>query len=86
MREMSALIPIVHWSARDIYIKILSSSDTIFCTHRADRDELVGMIHHCDQEIEKHDDVDDGEAAEHDQAPEPGELLDPRKFKVVQVY
>ena len=44
------------------------------------------MIHHCDQEIEKHDDVDDGEAAEHDQTPEPGELLDPRKFKVVQVY
>ena len=44
------------------------------------------MIHHSDQEIEKHDDVDDGEASEHDQAPEPGELLDPRKFKVVQVY
>lgn len=69
-----------------IFTQISSSTDTIFSTHRADRDELVGMIHHCDQEIEKHDDVDDGEAAEHDQAPEPGELLDPRKFKVVQVY
>ena len=44
------------------------------------------MIHHCDQEIEKHDDVDDGEASKHDQAPEPGELLDPRQLKVVQVY
>ena len=44
------------------------------------------MIHHCDQEIEKHDDVDDGEAPKHDQAPEPGELLDPRQLKVVQVY
>ena len=44
------------------------------------------MIHHRDQEIEKHDDVDDGEAPEHDEAPEPGELLDTRQLKVVQVY
>ena len=44
------------------------------------------MIHHRDQEIEKHDDVDDREAPEHDEAPEPGELLDPRQLKVVQVY
>ena len=44
------------------------------------------MVHHGDQEIEKDDDVDDGEAAEHDEAPEPGELLDPCELKVVQVY
>ena len=68
------------------YLDTLLSSSEFASTHRADRDELVRMIHHRDQEIEKHDDVDDGEAPEHDQAPEPGELLDPRKFKVVQVY
>ena len=44
------------------------------------------MIHHGDEEIEQHDDVDDGEAAEHDQTPEPRELLDPCQLKVVQVY
>ena len=44
------------------------------------------MIHHSNQEIEKHDDVDDGEAAEHDETPEPGELLDPCQLKVVQIY
>ena len=59
------------------------SSDRIFSTHRTDRDELVRMIHHGDQEIEKHDDVDDGEAPKHDQAPEPRELLDSSKLKVV---
>ena len=58
----------------------------VLLTHRADRDELVRMIHHRDQEIEKHDDVDDGEASKHDQAPEPCKLLDPRQLKVVQVY
>ena len=44
------------------------------------------MIHHRDQEIEKHDDVDDGEAPKHDEAPEPCELLDPRQLEVIQVY
>ena len=44
------------------------------------------MIHHGDQEIEKHDDVDDGEAAEHDESPEPRELLDSFQFEVVQIY
>ena len=27
-------------------------------TYRTNRDELVGMIHHCNEEIEEHDDVD----------------------------
>ena len=44
------------------------------------------MVHHCNQEVEKHNDVNDGEASEHDEAPESGELLDPRQLKVVQVY
>lgn len=58
----------------------------MFSTHRTDRDELVRMIHHGDQEIEKHDDVNDGEATKHNQAPEPRELLDSRKLKVVKIY
>ena len=58
----------------------------VITTHRADRDELVGVIHHGNQEIEEHDDVDHGEAPEHDEPPEPGELLDPRQLEVVQVY
>ena len=54
-------------------------------THRADGDELVAVVHHGDQEVEQHDDVDDGEAPEHDEAPEPRELLDPGQLEVVQV-
>ena len=44
------------------------------------------MIHHGDEEIKKHDDVDDGEAAEHDETPESREFLDPCQLEVVQVY
>ena len=44
------------------------------------------MIHHRDEQIEQHNDVDDGEAPKHDEAPEPGELLDPCELEVVQVY
>ena len=58
--------------------------DRLF-THRADWDELVGVVHHGDEQVEQDDDVDDGERAEHDQAPEPRELLDPGELKVVQV-
>ena len=43
------------------------------------------MVHHGDEQVEQDDDVDDGEGAEHDEAPEPGELLDPRQLKVVQI-
>ena len=43
------------------------------------------MVHHRDQEVEQHDDVDDGEAPEHDETPEPCELLDPSQLEVVQV-
>ena len=55
-------------------------------THRANWDKLVGVVHHGDEEIEQDDDVDDGEGAEHDEAPEPRELLDPGQLEVVQVY
>ena len=54
-------------------------------THRANWDELVGVVHHGDEQIEQDNDVDDGEGAKHDEAPEPGELLDPGELKVVQV-
>ena len=40
-------------------------------TDRADRDELIGMIHHGNEEIEKNYDVDDGETAKHDKTPKP---------------
>ena len=46
---------------------------------------LVRVVHHGDKQVEQDDDVDDGERAEHDQAPEPRELLDPGELKVVQV-
>ena len=55
-------------------------------TYRADRDELVGVIHHGDEKIEQDDDVDDREASEHDETPEPGELFYSSQLKVVQVY
>ncbi len=44
------------------------------------------MIHHGNQQVEQHYDVDQREASEHDEAPEPGELLDPSELEVVQVY
>ena len=43
------------------------------------------MIHHGDEEVEQDDDVDDRETPEHNQTPEPGELLDSSQLEVVQV-
>ena len=34
------------------------------------------MVHHGDEQVEKDDDVDHREAAEHDEGPEAGELLE----------
>lgn len=44
------------------------------------------MIHHCNEQIQEDNNVDDGEASEHDEAPEPGELLDSSELEVVKVY
>ena len=44
------------------------------------------MIHHCNEQVKEDNDVDYGEASEHDEAPEPGELLDPSELEVVKVY
>ena len=55
-------------------------------TYRTYGDQLIGVVHHGNQEIEKDDDVDQREAAEHDESPEPGELLDPTELEVVQIY
>ena len=54
-------------------------------TYRTYGDELIGMIHHRYQQVEQHDDVDQGETSEHDEAPEPRELLDPCQLEVVKV-
>ena len=43
------------------------------------------MIHHGNEQIQEDNDVDDWKAAKHDEAPEPGELLDPSQLEVVQV-
>ena len=44
------------------------------------------MVHHCNEEIEQDNDVNEGETAEHDETPEPREFLDATQFKIVQVY
>ena len=43
------------------------------------------MVHHCNEKIQKHDDVYDREGAKHDQTPKPCELLDSSKFEIVKV-
>ena len=43
------------------------------------------MVHHGDEEIEQDNDVNQRKATEHDEAPEPGELLDAGQLEVVQV-
>ena len=58
----------------NIQSKIWQSGDGF--SHRADGDELVGVVHHGDEQVEQDDDVDHGEAAEHDEGPEAGELLE----------
>ena len=55
-------------------------------TYRTYGDELITMIHHGNQQVEQHNDVDQREASEHDEAPESGKLLDPCQLEVVQVY
>ncbi len=54
--------------------------------YRGHRDELVGVVHHGDEQVEEDDYVDDGEGAEHEEAEVAGELLDAGQLKVVQVY
>ena len=41
-------------------------------TYRTYGDELVGVVHHGDQQVQQHDDVDDRKCTEHQQAPKPG--------------
>ena len=43
-------------------------------THRTHGDELVAVVHHRDQQVQQDDDVDQREAPEHDQTPEPGQV------------
>ncbi len=43
------------------------------------------MVHHCNEQVEQDNDVDHGEGAEHEEAEEPGELLDAGQLEVVKV-
>ena len=43
------------------------------------------MVHHGDEQVEQHDDVDHREGAEHEQAGEARELLDASQLEVVQI-
>ncbi len=52
----------------------------------ADGDELVGVVHHGDEQVEQHDDVDHGEWAEHEEAGKTCKFLDASQFEIVQVY
>ena len=44
------------------------------------------MIHHRNEQIQEDNNVDDGEASEHDESPKARELLDARQLEVVEVY
>ena len=44
------------------------------------------MVHHGNEEIEEHNDVDDGEGPKHEKAKKSSELLDASQLKVVQIY
>jgi Rad3-related DNA helicase len=43
------------------------------------------MIHHGDQKVQEHDNIDDRVGPEHQHSPEPGEALDASQLKVVQI-
>ncbi|PSN40406.1 hypothetical protein C0J52_19264 [Blattella germanica] len=56
--------------------------------HTADRTygyELIGVVHHCYEEVEEDDNVDDRVCPKHQHAPETSEALDACQLKVVQV-
>ena len=46
---------------------------------------LVRVVHHGDEQVEEDDDVDEGVAAEHEEAEEPRELLDAGQLEVLEV-
>jgi len=43
------------------------------------------MIHHGNQKVQEHDNIDDRVRPEHQHSPEPGEALDASQLKVVQI-
>ena len=54
-------------------------------THRTHGDELVAVVHHRDQQVQQDDDVDQREAPEHDQTPEPGQEGDPKCAQIKKI-
>ena len=57
-------------------LKLWNSFKQLVDTYRTYGDELIRMVHHGDEEIEQDNDVNQRKATEHDETPEPGELLD----------
>ena len=55
-------------------IETIQQKQKLVDTYRTYGDELIGMIHHCNEKIEQDNDVNEGETTEHDQTPEPREL------------
>ena len=49
------------------------------------RDDLEAVAHHGDEHVQQDNDVAHGVGPEHEQGPEPGELLDARQLKVGEV-
>lgn len=47
-----------------------------FQTYRTYGNELIGVVHHGDEEVQEDDNVDDRVSSKHQHAPEPGETLD----------
>lgn len=44
------------------------------------------MIHHGDEQVQQHHDIDDRICAEHEHAPESGEYFDAVQLKAVQIH
>ena len=52
-------------------------------SYRADRKELVGVVHHSNEKIEENNDVDDWEASKHYKSPKSCKFLDAVQFKII---
>ena len=52
-------------------------------SHRADRDELIGMVHHGNEKVEQDNDVDHRKTSKHDKSPESREFFDSIQLKVI---
>ena len=58
----------------------------LFLTYGTDWDELVGVIHHGNEQIEQDDYIDHREGPKHEETKKPCKFLDASQLKVFQVY